>query len=94
MPVLLSLFVVQILMPLNPTGKQRTMISLKVFLFLFWLLVTFACRQAFIKYCTIEVTEINERFMTSHNANIADLHCATLLSVTHVCDILFNTSLF
>lgn len=52
------------------------------------------CLQAFIKYCTIEVTEINERFMTSHNANIADLHCATLLSVTHVRDILFNTSLF
>lgn len=53
---------------------------------------SYFCLQAFIKYCIIEVTEINEKFMTLHNANIvADLHLETLLSVSHVHDILFNS---
>lgn len=89
--VLLSLFVVQTLLLLNPTGKQRTMISLKVFVFV--LVSSNFCLQASIKYCIIEVTDINEKFMTLHNVNIVgDLHFATLLSVTHVHDILFNSS--
>lgn len=83
MPVLLSLFVIQILIHLNPSGKQRTKISLKVFVSV--LVSSNFCLQAFIKYCTSEVTEINEKFMTLHNANIlADLYPATLLSVTRI----------
>lgn len=78
--VILSLFVVQILTPLSPTGNQITNPPWKVFAS-----VLFCFFQGFIKDCPIEGTEGNEKFRTLHNDKVvADLHHATLLSVRYI----------